>query len=434
MNKGYQLDREYSVWEIIRYNVRMWWLALICAAVCAAALGGYKLVSLYPYLEKENYQNIQQVTASLYVSEYNDATTVERANNIIKMACSYRAYEKVLEKTGYEIDYATYQNLFEILQGEAADVVSIYVTYPVNTGTFNMADETTAMEFTNAVLEATDEIAKELVGTQAFQFLDEPYLTNELQEIQSYFITEEDFKKGILKAVTAGVLLGIIVEVVLYTFWMLLCKKPKSVEEVRQCLDAPVIDSVNEKNANEEELYKKVALFLSPKKDEEKSCVSISCMSAQCPKKDAALKLAMSYANEQKKTLFIDLDTAKDSADTENSISRHILGEADMPKAKAMNHYLDTVCRNVSAEKGFNIVMHERFAAYLAKMSEEYQCIIVNSTDVNESADAYAVSKLCDKTVFICGRKRVTNETLYRTKNTADVNEIHIEGVLVYEL
>lgn len=434
MNKGYQLDREYSVWEIIRYNVRMWWLALICAAVCAAALGGYKLVSLYPYLEKENYQNIQQVTASLYVNEYNDASTVERANNIIKIACSYRAYEKVLEKTGYEIDYATYQNLFEIIQGEAADVVSIYVTYPVNTGTFNMADETTAMAFTNAVLEATDEIAKELVGTQAFQFLDEPYLTNELQEIQTYFITEEDFKKGILKAVTAGVLLGIIVEVVLYTFWMLLCKKPKSVEEVRQCLDAPIIDSVNEKTANEEELYKKVALFLSPKKDDEKSCVSISCMNAQSPRNDAALKLAMSYANEQKKTLYIDLETAKDNAETDNSISRYILGGADMPKAKAMNHYLDAVCRNVAAEKGFNIVMHERFASYLAKMSEEYQCIVINSTDVKESADAYAVSKLCDKTVFICGRKQVTNETLYRAKNTADVNEIHIEGVLVYEL
>lgn len=434
MNKEYQLDKEYSIWEIIRYNLRMWWLALICAAVCAAALGGYKLVSLYPYLEKENYENIQQVTASLFVKTYSDETSVERANNIIKIADSYRAYELVLEKTGYVMDYQTYGLLFDIMQGEAADVVSIYVTYPVNTGTFNMADETTAMEFTNAVIDATKELSKELVGTETFSMLDNPYLTNELKEVQSYFITEEDFKKGVFKAVTAGVLLGVIVEVVLYTFWMLLCKKPKSVEEVRQCMDTDIIDSITSKTVNEEENYKKVALFLKGDENEDKKCISISCMTAQCPKKDVALKLAMSYANEQKKTLFVDLAANKEAGETENAISAYIVGDAEMPQPKAMNNYLDTVCRNVAAEKGFNIVMNDRLAAYLAEKSNEYERIIVNSTEVAESADAYAVSKLCDKTFLVCGRKTVKNETLYRAKNTADVNGIHIEGVLVYEL
>ena len=88
----------------------------------------------------------------------------------------------------------------------------------------------------------------------------------------------------------------------------------------------------------------------------------------------------------------------------------------------------------MAAEKGFNIVMNDRLAAYLAEKSNEYERIIVNSTDVAESADAYAVSKLCDKTFLVCGRKTVKNETLYRAKNTADVNGIRIEGVLVYEL
>lgn len=433
MNKGYQLDREYSVWEIIRYNLKMWWLALICAAVCAAALGGYKLVSLYPYLEKENYENIKQVTASLFVNSYSDESSVERANNVIKMADSYRAYEMVTEKTGYVMDYPTYQLLFDIMQGEAADVVSIYVTYPVNTGMFNMADETTAMIFANAVIEATDEIANELIGKETFTILDAPYLTSELQEIATYFITEEDFKKGVMKAITAGALLGIMVEVVLYTFWMLLCKKPKSIEEVRQCMETPIIDSVNEKTANEEEIYKNVALFLKGDKEHADSVV-INCMIAQCPKKEVALKLAMSYANEQKKTLFIDLAANKDAVNGENSISPYILGEESLPKAKAMNKYLDAVCRNVTAEKGFNIVMHERFAEYISQMRQEYERIIINTTDIAESTDAYAAAKLCDKTFLACGRKSVKNETLYRAKNTADVNGIQIEGVLVYEL
>ena len=49
MNQEYRLDREYSIAEIIQCNLRKWWLALICAAVCAAVLGGYKYKSLKPF-------------------------------------------------------------------------------------------------------------------------------------------------------------------------------------------------------------------------------------------------------------------------------------------------------------------------------------------------------------------------------------------------
>ena len=51
MNQKYQLDREYSIAEIIQCNLRRWWLALICAVGCAVVLGGYKYKSLEPYLE-----------------------------------------------------------------------------------------------------------------------------------------------------------------------------------------------------------------------------------------------------------------------------------------------------------------------------------------------------------------------------------------------
>ena len=67
-------------------------------------------------------------------------------------------------------------------------------------------------------------------------------------------------------------------------------------------------------------------------------------------------------------------------------------------------------------------------------MSERYECIVINSEDVSQSAEAYAAAKLCNKSFVACGRKTVKNESLYRAKNTANVNDIHIDGVLVYEL
>ena len=205
-------------------------------------------------------------------------------------------------------------------------------------------------------------------------------------------------------------------------------KKPKNAEEVRESLDANIID-VLKKDGDNEDAFKKAALYLS---DSNVSCNRISCISLQCPKKDAALKLAMSYANEQKKTLYVDL--ASEEGESENSISGYVLGEQTEDDLEQMNDYLDLVCRSQTREQGMDIAGNQRFALLMDEMSKKYQCIVINSHDAVKSADAYAAAKLCNKTFVTCGRKTVTNENLYRAKNTAEVNGIRIDGVLVYEL
>lgn len=437
MNKEYRLDREYSVGEIIRYNLRRWWLAVICAAVCAAALGGYKFIALYPYVEKEAFEDIYQVEAMLYVNSYSEEGATERVSNLIQLTGSYRMYELVKEKTGADMSFKTFRLLYKIEQSAAGDVVTIDLRYPLNAGDINIEDENGALLLVNALLEAMDEVAADVIGADSYVVIDEPHAIKGNQEIESYGIKEEEFQRSILKAVAAGILLGIMAEVVLYTFWMLLYKRPKNAEEIRQCLDVPVIDDLKSDDTKEEEAYKKTALFLEKScgdQSEGRNCLAINCMSVGCAKKGAALKLAMSFANEQKKTLLIDLSGDKENKGTPNSISRYILGETEMPGPNALNNYLDVVCRTVSEEKGFQLVMNERFASYINGKRGEYDYIVVNNPDVTENMDAYVVSGLCDRTLCVCARKRVTNEMLYRLKNTAEVNRIAIEGVLVYEL
>ncbi len=430
MSREYRMDREYSIAEIIRYNLRMWWLAAILAVLCAGALGGYKYVSLHQYVENEVYENRQQIVASLFVSLYSDADPSERVNNIRKIAASKRAYENFKEITGYELTVQEYQNLFDTEQGENSDVAFFYVTFPVNQGDYSIMDEAEATDFMDGLIAATAVTCEEVIGRECVSILDSPYATSEITKLKTYTITQEDFRKAILKAVTAGILLGVIVEIVCYTFWMLIYKKPKDAEEIRQCLDTDVIDVLRE-GADNEDAFKRVALFL---KDETASCNRVSCITLQCPKKDAALKLAMSYANEQKKTLYIDLAGGEGSGAEAHSISGYVLGEADQVTPLAMNAYLDSVCRNPGEEKGLDITGNKRFAAFVDEMSRKYECIVVNSADAVKSAEAYAVSKLCGKTFVACGRRTVKNECLYRAKNTADINGIHIDGVLIYEL
>lgn len=429
MSREYRMDKEYSIAEIIRYNLRMWWLAAILAVLCAGVLGGYKYTSLHQYVENEVYENRQQIVASLFVSLYSDAEPSERVNNIRKIAASNRAYQNFREITGYELTVQEYQNLFDTEHGENSDVVSFYVTFPASHGDYSIVDEVEATNFMDGLIAATAVTCEEMIGQECVSVLDAPYATSEIAKLKTYTITQEDFRKAVLKAVTAGILLGIIVEVVCYTFWMLIYKKPKDAEEIRQCLDADVMDVLKE-GADNEEAFKKAALFL---KDETVSCNKVSCVTLQCPKKDAALKLAMSYANEQKKTLYIDLAGGEEAGAETHSISSYVLGEADKVTPLAMNAYLDSVCRNPETEKGLDIAGNKRFAAFVEDMGQNYECIVINSADASKAAEAYAVSKLCNKTFVVCGRRTVKNECLYRAKNTADVNGIHIDGVLIYE-
>lgn len=428
MSREYKVDKEYGFLEIVRYNLRMWWLAVIFALLCAAALGGYKYKTLHQYVENEMYENKQQVVASLFVSDYSQASVVERVGNVIKIAKSSRTYERFASDMDTTLTLDEYMGLFEMIQGEASGVASIYVTFPATVGTITIADEETAAKFAEGVMNATIAVSEEMIGADCVSILDDPYATQEVVKIENYSITQEDFNKALMKAVTAGVLLGIIVEVVFYTFWMLMYKKPKNAEEVRESLDANIID-VFKKDGDNEDAFKKAALYLS---DPDVSCNRISCISLQCPKKDAALKLAMSYANEQKKTLYVDL--ASEEGESENSISGYVLGEQTEVMPAQMNDYLDFVCRSQTREQGMDIAGNQRFALLMDEMSKKYQCIVINSHDAVKSADAYAAAKLCNKTFVTCGRKTVTNENLYRAKNTADVNGIRIDGVLVYEL
>lgn len=428
MSREYKVDKEYGFLEIVRYNLRMWWLAVIFALLCAAALGGYKYKTLHQYVENEMYENKQQVVASLFVSDYSQASVVERVGNVIKIAKSSRTYERFASDMDTTLTLDEYMGLFEMIQGEASGVASIYVTFPATVGTITIADEETAAKFAEGVMNATIAVSEEMIGADCVSILDDPYATQEVVKIENYSITQEDFNKALMKAVTAGVLLGIIVEVVFYTFWMLMYKKPKNAEEVRESLDANIID-VFKKDGDNEDAFKKAALYLS---DPDVSCNRISCISLQCPKKDAALKLAMSYANEQKKTLYVDL--ASEEGESENSISGYVLGEQTEVMPAQMNDYLDFVCRSQTREQGMDIAGNQRFVLLMDEMSKKYQCIVINSHDAVKSADAYAAAKLCNKTFVTCGRKTVTNENLYRAKNTADVNGIRIDGVLVYEL
>lgn len=427
MNKEYKVDKEYSILEMVRYNLRMWWAAALLALLFAGLLGGYKVVTLHPYVDNEVYEDKMQVKAALFIHEYSSGNVTERATNMIKIADSSRAYNAFIRTTGLDITIEEYRNMFDMEQTEASDVVSMYITFPYTYGEYTIEDETDAMTFMNGLVKAVDEASQELVDQKCVSVLDAPYATKEVEKINNFSISESDYKKAILKAVTAGILLGIIVEVALYTLWMLLYKKPKNANEIRECLNTEIIDIIKG-TAGDAESYKRAALFLKRDAD----CVKMNCLAIGGVKDDAALKLATCYSNEQKKTLYVDLN---DSGEEKYSISNFITGKEDtVSEPEKLNAYLDAYHRNRKAEDGIEITGSSRFAQFLRDMSQNYEYIIVSGSDCIRNTEGYQVSKLCDVTFAVCARKQVKNELLYRVKNTTEINDIRIDGVIVYDI
>lgn len=427
MNREYKVDREYSLFEVVRYNLRMWWAAALLAVLFAGILGGYKIVTLHPYVDNEVYEDKMQVKASLFVREYSSASVMERAANIIKIADSNRVYLAFLENTGIDITIDEFRAMFEMEQTEASDVVSVYIIFPHPGANYVIEDEEDAMIFMNGLIKAVDETTQELLGEECISILDAPYGAQEEERVNNYSISDSDYKKAVLKAVTAGILLGIIIEVALYTLWMLLYKKPKNVDEIRECLNTEIIDVIKS-TAGDAECYKRAALFM--KKDA--GCIMMNCLAIGEVKDDTSLKIATCYANEQRKTLYVDLN---DSSEEKYSISKFIIGNKnDLPVPEKLNEYLDAYHRNLKDEDGIELAGSSKFAAFLKDMSEKYECIVVGSRDCGRNAEGFQVSKLCGATFAVCARRSVKNELLYRVKNTTEINDIRIDGVIVYDI
>jgi len=426
MKKEYRMDREYSPTELIRYHLKMWWLALIFGLICAAMLGGYKYASLKPFLEDNLYEDRMQVRAALFVSNYSEGSVGERANNVIRMAKSNRAYRAFCEETENAPAFGDYQEAFELEQSEASDVLTLYVTYPSAGEEPALSGEEEALAFAESLIAVIGRVSEEMTGADCISVLDAPYVTQEVVKVRSFSVSAGELSGGVFKAATAGLLLGVIVEVVCYSLWMLLCRRPKDAEEIRKSLDTAVI-GVTGDGKDKKAVFGQAALYL---KDDAVPCNRICCLPVGCPDAGVAETLAQRYAGEQKKTLLIDLADGRGGA---HSISRFLLGQEKTAEPQKISEYLDAVCRDAEAEQGMDPVCSRRFAGYLDEMSSCYECIVIGSRDAGADAEGFAAAKLCGKVFVACGRKSVKTETLYAVRNAAELNDITIDGVLVYE-
>lgn len=228
------MDREYSVRDLIRGNLHVWWLIVLFALAGALFLGGYRYLSNRRFVAEKNYEDVYRVMASLYVKEYSSETAAVRTGTLVKTADSRAAYEKLIERTGYDLEYLGYQQLFDLLVEPSTDIVKVFVRYPNQYENFAIKDEAAALEFAGEVIAVIDETMSGLTGQTCIEVLDEPYAADAVQQRLAYAPSEQEFYQEVRKAATAGLLFGVIVEMACYAGFSALRQKKGSQREQKE--------------------------------------------------------------------------------------------------------------------------------------------------------------------------------------------------------
>ena len=209
-------EKEYTVWQIIQENLKVWWLILIGALAGAFLLGGYKYYANHSFISGKNYEYDYRVMASLFVEEYSSESTAERVGTVISIAGSRSTYEKMKQLSGYDLEYLAYQDMFDLEQGESSDVITVHVKYPRIYEDFSLENEDDALEFAGYLLEAVRDTVQDHIGKNGVHVLDEPYVADAQKRYLAYAPTLREFKQEIAKAAVAGAFFGMIIEVAVY--------------------------------------------------------------------------------------------------------------------------------------------------------------------------------------------------------------------------
>lgn len=386
-------EREYSVLEIVKVNLKYWKVIVVCMAVFAAALGLYQYKNVKPVVVY--YEELQQINASYNISNFSNDGIVERLTTTQKIIESYATYEEFIKLSGYDMTFEEFQNFVNFDNAGYVSVQGFYLPYPETYGNLVIETEEDALDAMHYFEEAMTTVCDEYLGKGAVAVLEKGYTTTYTHASAATPTTEADVRNAIIKGMLAGGCLGIALAVIFITFLYLIGTVAKSAKEIEDGLKAPVLGFIRCKRNREEEV-KKVRIYFS----EKEHCV-INYLPYDEKKSDGAKDLAESFEAVGKKVKYIDCTA---NSKEENVVKQYVMGQAEK----------------------------EEVEAYLAKEGQENDYIIIKSPDVKNCSDGYQISKLVSENIIAFKRRGVSGTDLYDIKNTIDVNGIHLTGAVIY--
>lgn len=418
-------EEEYSVLEIAKYNLKHWWILLLCALLCAVAAGGYGYLHTQPSVV--HYQELQQMNGAFFVSEYNQTSITERMYDAKQMAYSHGTYEKFIENTGYDISFSEYRQMFGYSNEIVSSDLNIFIGYPETYGNLEIKTEDDAQEVMQQLMDAQITIYDQYMGEGCITVLSKPYSTSYTQIDDGISATPKDLIMDTAKGAVAGIFLGLLIGIVFVSAAYLVGTVAKTAKEIEEKLKAPAVAFVHKDDRAEE--FKKVTMFL----EQYISGPEIICyIPFREQHADGAYDLAKSFVKMNRKTLYVNL--SMNAKEDEKSLSEYLFEKCSREEIKTTKttEGVDTISRNMQMEDGKELLSALKLREFLQQEKENYERVVVNAPDIMVSSDAYGIAAYCDKVLFGCKRREVTGTDLYEINHTMENNALTINGVVIY--
>ena len=170
---------------------------------------------------------------------------------------------------------------------------------------------------------------------------------------------------------------------------MMIYKKPKDAQEVLEYLETQIVDMITKKN-EDEETYKKAAILLNGQKAE--GCLKINCLPVGRTADTTALRLAMCYANEKKKT---ELDTQKKQhSSKQKSIEQNSNSIANKKASLATDRAeSDKLLAELTAQNKQYTEFRNEDSSLIEQVENEIQAVISGVKPPEEATTAVAGKK-----------------------------------------
>ena len=160
-------------------------------------------------------------------------------------------------------------------------------------------------------------------------------------------------------------------------------------------------------------------------------------------KSSLSFRLAQSFANLNKKTVYVDCDIRNSHIVSRYNIqgkivglSSFLCGNANMSEViyKTSDNNLDMIFTGDVAPNPSELFSGDRFRAMIATLRKNYDYVIVDTPPVNAVIDGVLISKQCDGTVLVV-ESGVTDRTqARRAKQQLEYAGVKILGVALNKL
>lgn len=150
-----------------------------------------------------------------------------------------------------------------------------------------------------------------------------------------------------------------------------------------------------------------------------------------------ALNLAMSYAQLGKKTILVDFDLRKPKIyfkaedDEEEGLSSYLIDKIKLEDIlkKSPNENLDYIIAGILPPNPAELIAHERTEAILAKLKNDYDIIVMDTTPLAQVTDAYLLINYADVKIIIA-RQNFTLKKVFAFISR-DLEQKNVENVCV---